>query len=604
MRLSRAFQATGGRTVPHVDGVAIPAFVGRVAGSEAGCWFNGQPLNQVQVTPTVWNLVTADGQVVSREGANHLFGNGSMWAADLDGYRDSRDHRQPDWVPVAIDDTTDRVAVSVKSDNSLQVWDGAVLLMVEPTGPDRWETQDIDFKDGILAYRKNGQVKTWPARNVVSVPAQGVRYSLGYVLEFQEGRGTIVRPEYSTLGIVVSAGDADFGADLRVLPDGQLLVVSSSGPSERPEEFKRRVINPVLAPKVDVSVLPTPAPVAIGRPCWLGWFEFSEPEIEQAPPSNSVLRITQGVPWNELRDLNGKVVARYTAGSPDRDVDSLDAAVKNAQGAGVPVIAYWTRQAQAVRVPKADVIGVEAYQQSGETDEAFEARIRASVARCERAVLIPQCYTSNTNNTPEISRIPAIVARIARDCPNVWGIVPFSGSGRATGYQDHPEVWEAWKALFRGITGVPVMKPAPTPQPIPAPTPAPAHEDDMPKTNPTDSITYAAVVAALAPREAGRNYTDGCLDAFRAIAEGTPLDKVAAGESHPTQAPVPHVEYPQWAAVALGLLAARHEAGKGIGYGDGVLDTYRRFGGERWPLEFILADIEGVKLPDRPWPNF
>jgi hypothetical protein len=128
---------------------------------------------------------------------------------------------------------------------------------------------------------------------------------------------------------------------------------------------------------------------------------------------------------------------------------SIEEEVANARARrpDLPVIPYWTRQDHLGLVPPGDWIGVEAYRGVNETLDGFELRLGAAIRRCPKVVLIPQCYTSNTDNTLDLRSIPAVVARLARDYANVIGMLVFSGSGRQTGLQDHPEVLPWWEPL-------------------------------------------------------------------------------------------------------------------------------------------------------------
>ncbi len=253
-------------------------------------------------------------------------------------------------------------------------------------------------------------------------------------------------------------------------------------------------------PKADV---PTAIEVPrIGRPLWLGWFTFAAPP--KPLPGNCDLRVVQGQP-RILRTHVGDPIAVYVEGQPDGDVTAVERAIKDGKAHGLPVIAYWTYAAQQHRVPQgADWIGVEAYRRVGETLDAFERRVRAAVARVERAVLIGQCYTSNSGLTTDLASLPPVYARIARDCRNVVGLLVFSGCGRPTGLQDHPEVRPLWEQLDAGIPGTPARpKPTPTPalpKPTPKPQPAPA---PAPPAKPTRIALRAASGQYVCAEEGG-----------------------------------------------------------------------------------------------------
>ncbi len=79
----------------------------------------------------------------------------------------------------------------------------------------------------------------------------------------------------------------------------------------------------------------------------------------------------------------------------------------------------------------------------------------AAVMRCPKAALIAQCYTSNSSLTKNLVPLVPVYSRIAKACPQVEIIAAFSGSGRATGLQDHPEVRPSWDTLAAGIPSAP-----------------------------------------------------------------------------------------------------------------------------------------------------
>jgi hypothetical protein len=223
--------------------------------------------------------------------------------------------------------------------------------------------------------------------------------------------------------------------------------------------------DPQTASTLPPAVLATPEPdpiVPIDRALWFGFFEFAGPT---ACLVNCRLSVVQGVPWLTVRDLDGRPLYRYVAGDPDGDPDAIDRAVVSARavGDGLDVLAYVPRGAATARLPNA-VIAIECYRRAGESVSDFEAYVRHTVARCPRAVLIAQCYTSNQTLSSDVRSVPPVIARIARGAANVEGVLVFSGSGRATGYQDHPEVQPDWVQVAATIRTPVVTAP---PQPIP-----------------------------------------------------------------------------------------------------------------------------------------
>jgi hypothetical protein len=209
------------------------------------------------------------------------------------------------------------------------------------------------------------------------------------------------------------------------------------------------------AADLQVPVPPQTDIAPIGRSMWGGFFAgqpnsgvWSTDTDPRSLPGNSWLTI----PDSRWITRDGKTIGQYVSGTPDGDVDAIDRAIVKAKAASpLPVVAYWPAAAWS-RVPAgADFVGVEAYRRVDESVEAFEARVRGAVARCPAVVLIPQCYTSNANNTTDLYSIVPVTSRIARDCQNVYGILTFNGSGRATGLQNHPEMVAPWTELFAGI---------------------------------------------------------------------------------------------------------------------------------------------------------
>lgn len=228
--------------------------------------------------------------------------------------------------------------------------------------------------------------------------------------------------------------------------NGSAFAAVAWGPGVRIVLFAAADLRPV-------AVEPLPA---LGRAAILAFFAFGPERATAALPGNARVLVTEALVVAGDRVL-GQYVASEGAGQA-QDLVNLEAAIRSARAArpGVPVIPYWTRGAQALRVPAgADIVGVEAYRMLDESLAGFEARLRAALARCAMALIVAQCYTSNANNHPDLAALVPVYLRIARECPNVLGFLPFSGVGRATGLQDHPEVRPLWDEVAAGIPGLP-----------------------------------------------------------------------------------------------------------------------------------------------------
>jgi len=224
--------------------------------------------------------------------------------------------------------------------------------------------------------------------------------------------------------------------------------------------------------------------VEIGRPLWFGFYEFG---AAGDVPSNCRIPVVQGAPWLDVVGPGW----RYVAGNPDGDVSAIADAIYTADADFLPdILAYVPRHAQyAIPSLKADIIGIECYLGADETDADFLKRIAISIRLSRRAVLIAQCYTSNTNHTQDLRRIPGLISALARDHANVEGIVVFSAGSRATGWNDHPEVHDAWHQVFRGIMGAPeVSRPEPEPEPLPEPEPPVVVPPVLPEPEPLPEV--------------------------------------------------------------------------------------------------------------------
>jgi hypothetical protein len=247
---------------------------------------------------------------------------------------------------------------------------------------------------------------------------------------------------------VVMAKDGKIGTLLQGQVDWPTLRIS---PNEQHWVGAMYVGERVVGGRVPDVVPALYAPLSvpsIGRPMWMACFNFQP----ATTPGNAVLNTSDLI----VRDAHGLAVAQYVASPNESDPNALDTAIAAAKSKGLPVIAYWTRAAQGIRLPNgAEIVGVEAYHWASESLAAFEARVRAAVARCPKAALICQAYTSNASLTTDLASLVPIYARIAKDCGNVWGLLVFSGSGRPTGLQDHPDVLPLWQALAAGIPSAP-----------------------------------------------------------------------------------------------------------------------------------------------------
>jgi hypothetical protein len=211
------------------------------------------------------------------------------------------------------------------------------------------------------------------------------------------------------------------------------------------------------------AVQPVPRILSFGGYCFNGQ--------HMGLKSNCELRVVQGASVQFVYQGSTEIYS-YVAGTPDGNLASLEAAIDAAKGFGLPVIAYWPRSLQSGPLPKgADLVGVEAYMQEP-TLTAWEHRVRASLAKCPKSVLIAQCYTSNASLTKDLRSLVAPYSDLLNDVPNIKACLLFSGAGRATGLQDHPEVKPYWSVIANSVK-TPALPTPPDPPDPPDPEPEP-----------------------------------------------------------------------------------------------------------------------------------
>lgn len=273
---------------------------------------------------------------------------------------------------------------------------------------------------------------------------------------------------------IVADAKTQVPSHLAIEDDGTaVVVIGGTGTVVRQEQFRPWT-----------AQAPTPVDVPrIGRGIWLTFFEFDL--ANRIAPSNGYIEVKQGAPWLVIRANDGRALCRYVAGNPDGDTGAIERAIAAASGTDLEVAAYVPKPLQdAGYLPPCRLYAVEFYRKVDETEAEFEARGQREIDKARRAgklvILLPQVYSSNATNTADLRSIPAPTARLAQLNPDVvWAIAPFSGSGRATGYQDHSEVHGPWIDLAAGITGPGLFLTAgqspETPKP-PAPKPAPTPE--------------------------------------------------------------------------------------------------------------------------------
>lgn len=196
--------------------------------------------------------------------------------------------------------------------------------------------------------------------------------------------------------------------------------------------------------------------VAIGKPLYLGWFEFNNPPTAN-PPGNAITAIRFPNESNTIRLFNGAQFATWIDGQSVAEINARVAACPT------PALAYWDGRnwPEWPILRENDFIGCFGYCYRDETMQVFEANLQALIDRIpfhfQNIAVICQCFTSNDSLTTNLKGLVPVYARIAQRNPRVTFLNVFSDQGRATGLNDHPEVRPYWEKLAAGITGVPNM---------------------------------------------------------------------------------------------------------------------------------------------------
>ena len=279
------------------------------------------------------------------------------------------------------------------------------------------------------------------------------------------------------------------------------------------------------------------------------------------------------------------------------DSTELAKVVTSAKTRGVPSLGVYDGAFDVTQLPALlDVVGIECYPTVGVDVDVLVTRARQAITSCRKAerpcALVVAVYTGS--GAWDLRQV-RLLLRGLWTLASEYGldVLPFGNLRPPV----HSELIDDLKAMLAAAKGHPAQKPIPAPTPAPTPVP-PKKDRPMQKT---DSISYRDAHDGLAPRNDGRTYGVGFLDCYRLMALGTPMADVLADREAPTQTPWPNIAYEQVAPMASALQAARSEFNKGIGYNDAVLDCWRIFGPERWPVAYVLADIAGGKLPPQPF---
>lgn len=449
----------------------------------------------------VYDVATKEHEPVSfgERGANFLSARGGRWMAFLAGVG-VYDATGTIWPAAGLAGVGTDGRGAIGADGTIgfirDYQGGHGLQLLTPSGeavdlPDVAISSLSIYDRALAVWVEGGQVRAWgrsqPAVQAEPVSSARVVTTGGeWFLLVTTNTRLILRQWDAPIGKVIVPTPTGFAGDAAALSASKIRVVWSRTVGERPEDIEFQdvavadLIEPIAAPAVPIP--------AIGRTLWCGWFTgtpapgggWTTDTDPRSLPGNCYVSIPSG----EITTDDGRRIGWYVEGRPDTDLDAINQAIAAVALAhpGDRLVAYWPRQT-AGRPTGAD-LAVEGYQLRGEAVSAYEARCRAKLAQAGAgAWFIPQVFTSNDSLTTDLVAIIPVAARIARDTGA--HLLMFNGTGRATGYQDHPEVHAGYATLFAGITGTPNPEhrtpnpdprspiPDPTP-PRPVPTPAPA----------------------------------------------------------------------------------------------------------------------------------
>ena len=284
----------GGMASVHVNGVVL-ALPGAVRAGNPQWRDASRLVCQIEKSGDKGRLYelaapsTGTPTLVDDKPSSQIVAGGGQWAAwnVADGYRDSHG-KKARWYPVACDDLSGVIAVVTDQQAAvgLNLWNGSALTPVA-TGP----IGEACFRGGLLVYRDRGQLKACdvagkPVRVANPPGLAGVQHAGDYLLLGRDNGPSrydlcLVRKSDATRSaLVVSSPDADFYADLRVMPNGRVEVVSSPNQGDT-LPIQRYIVNPstvtwrpigTITPPTTKPPTPKPEPLDDGD-------DMADPEL-------------------------------------------------------------------------------------------------------------------------------------------------------------------------------------------------------------------------------------------------------------------------------------------------------------------------------------
>lgn len=294
-----------------------------------------------------------------------------------------------------------------------------------------------------------------------------------WLVYWSEGIGLIAQLNGSADGYILETRPIAFNHDA-VGVGSDLVVAWSTTQGEGPGDLIWQIVDRTL-PRA--RLLPPIVVPKIGRPCWLGWFNFKQGD---AGPGNCTLAVRnivgdQGRPTiisdETEEDVTGVHLGHFIGGG---SVESIEVQAKQVKDR--PIV-YWddNRWPRYPTLPKGAWTCIRAYCPKGRSLAVFEVDMREILRAAPGPLaLVGQQYVQTPVNTlvDDLPGLVPVLLRLARDFPAIQAVLLFSGYGRAGGLQDHPELVSIWSRVA-SETDVPKVEPWPARVPAIDPPPAP-----------------------------------------------------------------------------------------------------------------------------------
>lgn len=341
-----------------------------------------------------------------------------------------------------------------------------------------YSLQLLDERRAIWMEGFNVRVQNLPiplVADTVDVWAARAAFCGGewWITYYSAKHGIVLHPFDSFEGFVVLASGNGWH-NLRAISPDAIRVAVSRGEGEQPGDIWFKDFDVRTDARQDVRhLIAMPIP-PINRELWVGFFDGNTSVPTGRAPGNCFLagrKITgpQDRPFiNAGGTVTGQKLGAWVQGDSVEEIERLAKTVPHP-------VAYWDARdwPRLPSLPQPSWLCFQAYCRVTETVAQFDRdmrRVLDGAPRDHAWALVAQCYTSNTNNTSDLKALVPIYAQLAVDYPNIKAILVFSGYGRATGYQDHPEVHSAWQTLAASVqqpqaqvpTGPPLRQPVVT----------------------------------------------------------------------------------------------------------------------------------------------